>query len=134
DVYALGAILYEMVTGRPPFRGETPMETMLQVVGDEPLRPTRLQRKLPRDLETICLKCLQKMPGKRYASAAALADDLERFLSGSPIQALPVRPVERALKWVRRRPAAAALVGVSSLAILSLVLGGWSYSVRLALA
>jgi serine/threonine protein kinase/peroxiredoxin len=134
DVYALGAILYEMLTGRPPFRGETPMDTMLQAVSDEPIPPTRLQPKLPRDLETICLKCLQKMPGKRYSSAAALADDLERFLSGSPIHARPVGPIERGLKWVRRRPAAAALIGVSSIAIFSLVLGGWSFSARLAWA
>jgi peroxiredoxin/tRNA A-37 threonylcarbamoyl transferase component Bud32 len=134
DVYALGAILYEMLTGRPPFRGETPMDTMLQVVGDEPIPPTRLQPKLARDLETICLKCLQKMPGKRYASAAALADDLDSFLSGSPIQARPVGPVERGLKWVRRRPAAAALMAVSSIAAFSLVLGGWVFSARLASA
>ena len=123
-----------MLTGRPPFRGETPMDTMLQVVSDEPIPPTRLQPKLARDLETICLKCLQKMPGKRYACADALSDDLDSFLSGSPIQARPVGPVERGLKWVRRRPAAAALMAVSSIAVFSLVLGGWVVSARLASA
>jgi serine/threonine protein kinase len=124
DIYALGAILYEMLTGRPPFQGESTLDILEQVRMQDPVPPSRLQRKVPRDLETICLKCLEKEPGKRYASAANLADDLRRFLAGRPILARPAPPWEHGIKWARRKPALAALVAVSVAAVISL-LAGW---------
>jgi serine/threonine protein kinase len=126
DIYALGAILYEALTGRPPFQGETTFDTLEQVRLREPLPPSRLQPRVPCDLETICLKCLDKDPRRRYASAAALADDLGRFLAGEPILARPSSVWSHGVKWAKRKPALAALLGVSVLAVVSL-LGSWAW-------
>jgi tetratricopeptide (TPR) repeat protein len=125
DVYALGALLYTLLTGRPPFQGSTVFETLEQVRIQEPVPPTHLQPKVPRDLETICLKCLQKEPRKRYASAEAVADDLRCFLAGEPIRARPTPVSERVLKWVKRRPTAAALAAVTIVGAAGLIGGAF---------
>jgi serine/threonine protein kinase/WD40 repeat protein len=121
DIYSLGAVLYECVTGRPPFVAADIMEVFRQVMQEEPLPPRRLSPKLPRDLETICLKCLAKDKQRRYHSAAALADDLERFLRNEPIAARPVGAIERAAKWSRRHPAWAAMYGVLAGAVVAVL-------------
>jgi WD40 repeat protein/predicted Ser/Thr protein kinase len=119
DVHALGAILYELLTGRPPYRGETVLETLRQVREREPAHPKAFNASADRDLATIALKCLEKDPDRRYASADALAVELDRWLAGVPILARPVTPPERAVKWARRRPTAAALLVVAVLATLA---------------
>jgi WD40 repeat protein len=128
DVYALGAILYVLLTGRPPFRGATVLETLEQARTVEPVWPRRLLPGLPRDIETIALKCLRKDPAKRYDSASALGEDLHRFLSGEPIVARPVSVWERTARWARRKPALAALGAALLVAVAGLLgLGAWSY-------
>jgi tetratricopeptide (TPR) repeat protein/tRNA A-37 threonylcarbamoyl transferase component Bud32 len=117
DIYGLGAILYEMITGRRPFDGASVVETERKVIEEEPVRPSRWNSRIPRDLENICLKCLQKNPSRRYASAQDLADDLYRFLDRKPVLARPVGMIERTLKWARRRPALATLFLFLALAI-----------------
>lgn len=119
DVYAVGAILFDILTGKPPFKGETPFDTIIKVRYEEAIAPSKLNPSVPPDLETICLKCLAKDPPRRYESANALADDLRRYIDGEPILARPVGSWERAMKWAKRRPAVAALVGVSAVAVVA---------------
>ncbi len=125
DVYALGAILYEMLTGRPPFQGPTPLDTVMQVIRDEPIAPSRLARQIPRDLETICLKSLTKEPHRRYQTAPALAEDLDRYLANEPIRARPTPLWEQGFKWARRRPTTSSLGAAGLLVAAILVSVAW---------
>jgi serine/threonine-protein kinase len=119
-----GAILYELLTGRPPFRAETAEETLRQVASQEPVPASRLNAAVPRDPEKICLKCLEKDPRRRYASAAALAEDLQRFQRDEPITARPVGPAGRVPRWTRRHPTGAALVA-TVVTLVGLAVGVW---------
>lgn len=121
DVYGLGAILYELLTGRPPFKGDNALETLRLLQETDPARPRAVEPDIDRDLETICLKCLEKDPSRRYGSAEALADDLGRWIAGEPIVAVPSSVWDRTRKWVRRKPAVASLLGLSGAALLGLV-------------
>jgi serine/threonine-protein kinase len=129
DIYALGAVLYELLTGRPPFRAETAAETLRQLVCQDMVPPSRLNAAIPRDVETICLKCLEKSPERRYPSAVALTDDLQRFLRHEPILARPVGPLGRAVRWTRRHRMGAALLA-TALALIGLAAGSGTWFIQ----
>ena len=123
DVYALGAIFYELLTGRPPFKASTPLDTVIQVVGEEPVPPSRLQPGLDRDAETICLTCLEKDPARRYSTAEALAADLDLYLAGRPILRRRIGQAERSWRWCRRNPPLAASFALAATAVVALAVG-----------
>ena len=123
DIYSIGVVLFEMLTGVPPFKGDSAVEVITKIVQKEPAPPRSFTDHIERDLETICLRCLEKKPAQRYASAGALADDLERWLAGEPIAARPVTTSERAWKWVKRHPALASVTALALLLVLTLAIG-----------
>src|SRR5206468_1900369 len=123
DVYGLGAVLYEVLTGRPPFQERSPLETLQQVVEATPTPLRRFSSQVPPDLETICLKCLEKEPDRRYATAEALADDLERWLRGEVVHARPVSSRDRLWRWCKRKPLVATLLGTVLLLVTALLIG-----------
>ena len=131
DIYALGAVLYELLTRRPPLCGDTDRGTLHQILMQEPIPPSRLAPDVSRDLDAICLKCLEKQPADRYATATELAGDLDRFLNGQPTNVRPLGPMRRMVKWARRRPAIAALTGVLCASMLTILIGSFVYSSRL---
>jgi serine/threonine-protein kinase len=128
DVYSLGAIFYEMLTGRAPFAGNAAMDTIHRVIYEDPVPPIQLQPNVPRDLQTICQTCLQKQPERRYQSAQELADDLHAFLAGEPIKARPAGRWERLGRWLRQRPGTALLLGAGAVAIVGLIIGALWFS------
>ena len=134
DIYGLGGILYQMLTGRVPFDSPRPMQTVMKVLSEDPVSPRSLQSSIPRDLEVICLKCLEKSPRSRYQSAEELADDLGRFVSGDSIHARPAGRIETSVKWFRKRPAIAVLVCALLIGIPSIIGGLWMHSTQLSLA
>lgn len=128
DIYSLGAILYEMLTGRPPFRGQTQLETLEHVRDREPIPPTQLQPSVPSDIESICLTCLQKNPTERYQTAEALADDVRAFLTGRPFHARPFSRWRSVTKWAGRHRSILSLVSIAAMCIVGLVIGGFGWS------
>lgn len=131
DVYALGVVLYELMTGRPPFEGSSDVEILARVTTDEPRSPSRVRPEIPRDLAAICIKCLEKEPARRYATAQQLADDLGRFLRGEPTEARPPRFAERVWKWARRRPVVAGLSAALAVLLVLLVVSSVAFSFKL---
>jgi WD40 repeat protein len=129
DIYALGAILYEMLSGRPPFQGENPLQVLAQVRSEEPIPPGRLRPQLPRDVETICLKCLAKEPARRYADALALAEDLRRYVEGRPISARPAGRAERLWRWCRRNPALASTAALAATLMLAVAVVSTAFAI-----
>jgi serine/threonine protein kinase/WD40 repeat protein len=131
DVYALGVVLYELLTARRPFEGASDVEIIARVISDEPKPPSRLRPEIPRDLAAICVKCLEKEPARRYATAQQLADDLARFLRGEPTEARPPRVTERLWKWARRRPVVAGLSAALAVLLVTIVVGSVTFNVKL---
>jgi serine/threonine protein kinase len=119
DIYSLGAILYTLLTGRPPFQAANVMDTLLQVLEQAPVTPRQLNPQIPLDLETICLKCLEKEPHKRYATAEALANELGCYLRGEPIRARPISRPARVWRWCKRKPAVASLTAAVAICLLA---------------
>src|SRR5262249_36023144 len=124
DVYSLGASLYALLTGKPPFQADTPVATLKQVLEQDPIPPRKLRPEIPRDLEVICLKCLEKEPAKRYQSAEELAGGLRLFLDGKPIPDRRATHAERIWRWCRRKPVMASMTGAISTLAFVLVVGG----------